>query len=391
MPQVDIIEQIRAFGDFGTPSVRSDLDGVPVFTNEFWTSAQRQGHPIHEISYRACFKPQLPAFFIERLTRRGETVLDPFGGRGTTAVQAALMGRRAVSNDVSPLSAMLTRPRLAPPSLDSVSRALKTVRWGEARRDNHDKDLLAFYHPDTLDDIETLRDWIKQTDDEAADWIRMVALNRLTGHSPGFFSVRTLPPNQAVSARSQRRLNEKGGLTPPRRDVPGIILKKTASLLRRGAPEPRDDHELLTGDAWNLEHLADGTVDLTVTSPPFLDVVDYAEDNWLRSWFAGVDRRAVRISNHRTEEEWVRMVERVLVEQERVLRPGGHVAFEVGEVKGGKVKLESLVLRAARATRLTPLCVMINAQNFTKTANCWGVDNRRKGTNTNRIVLLRRN
>jgi hypothetical protein len=33
---------------------------------------------------------------------------------------------------------------------------------------------------------------------------------------------------------------------------------------------------------------------------------------------------------------------------------------------------------------------MINAQNFTKTANCWGVDNNKGGTNTNRIVVMRR-
>ncbi|HOC06866.1 MAG TPA: site-specific DNA-methyltransferase, partial [Bacillota bacterium] len=33
---------------------------VPRFSNEFWTSRQRQASSLHEISYRACFKPQLP-------------------------------------------------------------------------------------------------------------------------------------------------------------------------------------------------------------------------------------------------------------------------------------------------------------------------------------------
>ena len=40
----------------------------PVFINEFWTAQQRQANPIHEVSYRACFKPQLPRFFIELFT-----------------------------------------------------------------------------------------------------------------------------------------------------------------------------------------------------------------------------------------------------------------------------------------------------------------------------------
>jgi hypothetical protein len=39
---------------------------------------------------------------------------------------------------------------------------------------------------------------------------------------------------------------------------------------------------------------------------------------------------------------------------------------------------------------LDPVLLLINSQQFTKTAACWGVDNNRKGTNTNRIVLFRR-
>ena len=70
--------------------------------------------------------------------------------------------------------------------------------------------------------------------------------------------------------------------------------------------------------------------------------------------------------------------------------PGGHVAFEVGEVRNGKVLLERLVWDASGRASLDRLFVMVNQQEFTKTANCWGVSNNAKGTNTNRIVILRR-
>jgi len=79
-----------------------------------------------------------------------------------------------------------------------------------------------------------------------------------------------------------------------------------------------------------------------------------------------------------------------MAEASRVLKPGGHVAFEVGEVHGGKTKLEEAVLPCGVAAGLEPELVLINDQQFTKTANCWGVDNMAKGTNTNRIVLFRR-
>lgn len=57
-----------------------NIDNIEItrYTNEFWTSKQRQANSIHEISYRACFKPQLPRFFINRLTNEGDFIYDPF-------------------------------------------------------------------------------------------------------------------------------------------------------------------------------------------------------------------------------------------------------------------------------------------------------------------------
>jgi hypothetical protein len=80
----------------------------------------------------------------------------------------------------------------------------------------------------------------------------------------------------------------------------------------------------------------------------------------------------------------------VFTELHRVLRPGGHVAFEVGEVNAGRVLLEELVVQAGSNAGLTPELILINDQEFTKTANCWGVSNNNKGTNTNRIVVFQK-
>lgn len=75
---------------------------IPKFINEFWTSKQRQTNSIHEISYRACFKPQLPRFFSQLLTKAGDVVYDPFSGRGTTSIEAALLNRDVIANDINP-------------------------------------------------------------------------------------------------------------------------------------------------------------------------------------------------------------------------------------------------------------------------------------------------
>lgn len=391
----DALEFIRSFAGFGTRTREINENGIPYFINEFWTAGQRQAHSIHEISYRACFKAQLPEFFIGLFTREGETVYDPFMGRGTTPIQAALMGRRPAGNDINPLSVLLTRPRLTPPKLSQVAAKLQEVDWADT--EEQPQELLAFYHPDTLAKLSALKRWLAceapleaSTPDPVVDWIRMVAINRLSGHSPGFFSGRSMPPNQAVSVKAQVRINEKLGVTPPPRDVTAIILKKTRTLLSNGPMTPHPTHIFCTAPADRTPSIPNSSVSLVVTSPPFLDIVQYASDNWLRCWFAGIDVDNVNIAMHRTEEAWTAMVRSVLKEQARIVRSGGHVAFEVGEVRGGKVLLERLVWQATEGLPFRRLGVMINSQNFTKTANCWGVSNGSAGTNTNRIVLLRR-
>lgn len=392
----DLIDDILSFHNFGKKTDSFVNDDIRYYVNEFWTSAQRQSHSLHEISYRACFKAQLPQFFIERLTEPGEAVYDPFMGRGTTPLQAALLGRQPVGNDINPLSVLLVRPRLNPPEPSDVASRLSSVDWDKPAEVR--EDLLAFYEPLTLRRLTNLRNAISgrcpvddPDPDPIFDWIRMVAINRLTGHSPGFFSVYTMPPNQAVSVDSQLRINARRNQVPQPRDIPKLIMRKTYSLLQDGIPSSGAPPRLFVGEASTAPELADDSVALVVTSPPFLNIVDYATDNWLRCWFAGIDPENVQLAQHRTETSWSKMVSSVLEELARIVRPGGHIAFEVGEVRSGKVLLERLVWKAATGLPYDRLGVIVNDQKFTKTANCWGVSNNIVGTNTNRIVILRRN
>ena len=393
-------DDLRAFVWAGRQTLAAETameDGrsapIRTFVNEFWTSRQRAAHSLHEVSYRACFKPQLPRFFIERLTKPGDVVYDPFMGRGTTILEAALLGRTAFGNDVNPLSRILVEPRLRPPALNAIRARLAAIDW--TRPSDAPDDLLAFYHPGTLREIGALRAHLRAraAENDAVDaWIRMVAVNRLTGHSPGFFSVYTLPPNQATSVTAQRKINAKRAQVPPRRDVPTLILRKSRALLAdcRASAPIAGRHRLFTAAAASTPDIPSASVDLVVTSPPFLDVVNYAGDNWLRCWFCDIGPGDVELTVVRKLDDWRREMTAVFRELARVLRPGGHVAFEVGEVRSGTVRLEEHVIPCGAAAGLLPRLVLINTQQFTKTAACWGVDNNEKGTNTNRIVVFQR-
>ena len=373
---------------------------IPYYINEFWTARQRQASSIHEISYRACFKGQLPRFFIDLLTLPEDRVYDPFSGRGTTIIEAALLGRKVIANDVNPLSEILSRPRLEVPTKDDISKRLAGIDFKPARKAGFD--LSMFYHPETEAEIVSLKNYLQQRKSDGAEdcpdrWLRMVATNRLTGHSSGFFSVYTLPPNQAVSAESQKKINQKRKQVPQYRDVKKTIERKTASLLKKLQPSEIENLQQAAQNAIFLEHDAASTpeiksdsVNLTVTSPPFLDIVQYSKDNWLRCWFNGLDSKAIekKITMAKTVEAWSEAMGRVFAELYRITAPGGWVAFEVGEVRKGKIKLEEYVIPLGLNAGFCCTGVIINSQTFTKTANIWGVDNNLCGTNTNRIVLF---
>jgi hypothetical protein len=375
---------------------------VPIYEREFWTSRQRQANALHEVSYRACFKPQLPAYFINHLTREGDVVYDPFSGRGTTALEAALLGRTVIANDINPLSAILTRPRFEIPNVADIDKRLRSIKFPAGA--SCSLDLSMFFHDYTLQEILGLRNYLNRrwrdgSEDGVDRWIRMVATNRLTGHSPGFFSVYTLPPNQAVSPEDQIRINAKTGQKPPYRNTRALILRKSMQLQGQLSAADRWHLHAAAASSQFLQCMASstpaidaGSVHLTVTSPPFLDVVQYARDNWLRCWFNGLDAEAIgqRITMSRTLEEWSAEMGLVLAELYRVTRRRGWLAFEVGEVRGGTLKLEETVAPLGIAAGFECAAILINAQQFTKTANIWGVDNNRRGTNSNRIVLFRK-
>jgi hypothetical protein len=206
-----------------------------------------------------------------------------------------------------------------------------------------------------------------------------------------------MPPNQAVSVKSQEKINAARDQVPPPRNVREIIARKSRLLLgdcdspvRSTLARVQPRSLFVTGPSAHTPQIPDKSVTLVVTSPPVLDVVDYATDNWLRCWFIGIEAAKVSLTVPKRLDDWREAMSAVFKELYRVLRPGGHVAFEVGEVHAGKIKLEEAVIPCGLSAGLEPLLVMINDQKFTKTANCWGVDNNAKGTNTNRIVVFRK-
>jgi hypothetical protein len=317
-------------------------------------------------------------------------------------LEAALLDRKPLGNDINPLSKMLTEGRFLIPELTDLEAQLNSIPLQTGLK--ADIDLSMFYHPDTESEIVSLRNYLLEKEEKRElsptdKWIRMVATNRLTGHSKGFFSVYTMPPNQAVSPERQMKINEKRQQKPEYRDTRALILKKSQSLLRNVGTKQKEllykhyhSAGIFNADASATKSIPGDHIQLTVTSPPFLNIVQYSQDNWLRAWFNGINTREVEqtITMARTIEHWTQKMQAVFHELFRITKPGGFVAFEVGEVKNGEIMLDEYVIPMGIRAGFSLIGILVNRQEFTKTANIWGVSNNSKGTNSNRIVLLQK-
>ncbi len=377
------------------------LGPVPKYCNEFWTAKQRQMHSLHYAnSYRASFKPELPEFFISKYTRPGDTIGDPFGGRGTTVLQAALMNRKGCSNDVNPLSERLAFPKLNPVSIDEISERLEKIDLTKEVDLSNEEDMSMFYHPDTYREIINLRNYLRNNRDNIDRFIEMTALSRLHGHSNGFFSAYSFP-QISIPKVNQAKINLTRGIEPDYREIKSRILKKAKTTLKSGGLNDLQRlarlHKLTTGDSRDLKGWESESVNLVVTSPPFLNQVDYVQDTWIENWFCDIPREEVegRIVQTPDLEKWTDFISATLSELHRVLVSGGLVAMEVGEVRyqGVILNLDEILVnltcsKAYNMHQFRVREVYVQSQQFTKLANCFKVENNKLGTNTNRIVLM---
>ena len=81
------------------------MSGPEINPAEWKNKSMGEFSPIHRIcSYLAMFPPNLANYFIQRFTKKGDLVFDPFCGRGTTPLEALLQGRKAIGSDLNPLA-----------------------------------------------------------------------------------------------------------------------------------------------------------------------------------------------------------------------------------------------------------------------------------------------
>ena len=105
------------------------IEYSPEFTT-IWSFPERGNWATHKPSYRGNFAPQIARNIIEMYSQRGETVLDPMAGGGTTLIEAKLLVRNAIGVDINPQATKLTKEAL---KFNHHPASKQIVKTGDAR------------------------------------------------------------------------------------------------------------------------------------------------------------------------------------------------------------------------------------------------------------------
>jgi hypothetical protein len=280
------------------------VDGGTTSAGALWHGVMvRWGHSMHTMcSYHGMFPAKVAHYFIKRHSKPGDVVLDPFSGRGTVPLQARVEGRRAICNDLNPLAYVLSKAKTCPPTWSAVDKFVNglevTYRRNHLADPDVPNDIRMLYHPNTLRQICFLRGYLLSQ--PLAQWSqeKLMTAGALAGIMHGSFrrdgtsqylSI-SMPNTFSMSPAYVKKYIQEKGLSAPDQNVFECLRDKLARLYlddvagENGRAYSRDASSLLQDRSLEAE-----SVDLIITSPPYLQVVNYGTSNWIRLWLLGLD------------------------------------------------------------------------------------------------------
>lgn len=247
--------------------------------------AQASGYASHNFhAFPAKFPPQLPRTFIEGLTKPGEIILDPMMGSGTTVVEALLAGRLGVGFDIDPLALQLCKVKVTRLGVDLViqaggqviQRATSAVQkqqgeLGQALEKRFDSKTRKFidywFQPETQLELLALITEIEKIEDPSPRAFLELAFSAVIITKSGGVSLA-----RDLAHTRPHRVDDK---------IPRSALVEFKKRFEQNLnsltelPWGEGQVDIRYGDAQALP-LAEATVDLIVTSPPYAaNAIDY--------------------------------------------------------------------------------------------------------------------
>lgn len=359
-------------------------------------------------SYLGAFPPALANYFIKYFTSEGDIVFDPFSGRGTTSLEARLLNRNSIATDLNPIALALTEAKNV---IIDKQEVLDRINELERKYDQalyqpeaiaQSDEIHLIFHPRTLAQLCYLRRKILKSEGRVDKFIVGIALGILHGGersdgSSGYASI-AMPNTFSMSPEYVRRFVQTKQLNRVFRDVFNLLREKTERLYKRhnkfqieGIVRKIDAKQLVSD--LELRNFLK-KVDLLLTSPPYLGIVNYAKQNWIRSWFLNEDPLKVssELDDDLNLDEWIQFSNIVVKQTKQFLTNEGIAIFVIGDVAKSKSSVISLAREFCLMVKENKLfknvwCFSDAIGNTDKTTRIWG-DTKGSATTTDRIVIL---
>lgn len=302
---------------------------------------------LHQLSpYIGKLKSVIAQDLILQYSKPNQIVADMFCGSGTIPLESARLGRRVFASDTNIYAVTLTKGKLKAPSnvetaLETLERMLKlaeSLPMPELRC--VPQWVRAFFHPRTLKEALRLSKFLKN---ERQYFLLAALLGILHHQRPGFLS---FPSSHLVPYLRSKKF--------PKNAYPELyeyrpVAERLRAKVTRSLKRPPSDSlvELVRGirkSSVESVNLPDG-IDCVITSPPYMNALDYNRDNRLRLWFLGEthleasDRALAHLDGFR------KLITSLLKQLEQKMRKGGHCIFIIGEQTfrgGGRFPSEEL-------------------------------------------------
>ncbi|UCD38817.1 MAG: hypothetical protein JSW54_04880, partial [Fidelibacterota bacterium] len=301
---------------------------------------------------------------------------------------------------LNPLAYILSRAKVNPPTKREVLARLKELergcQEGSAAIPDRSDPITVVFHPHTLEQLAYLK--IALTDSREDVFIRATILGilhgkyRRNGTDSIYLSV-DMPNTFSMSPGYIRKYAREKGLQYLTLDVFANTRRRIEWLYRRGRPVAR-------GEAYQLdvrrlhEVVPPESIQLVVSSPPYLKVVKYGLYNWIRLWFLDVPLDEVdrSLDDGHALPSYLEFMGETLRQLERLLQPGGMAALVIGDVaKNGEppVDLAAAVWEAVKpGTSLQLLDIVPDAiADSAKVTKIWN-ETRGRATAVDRILVL---
>ena len=286
---------------------------------------------LHQLSpYIGKLKSAIAKDLVEEYSRPGELVADVFCGSGTVPLEAARLGRRIFAADASPYAITLTKGKVRPPespehAIAALNRALIASRDVVVDLRRVPRWVRDFFHPRTLKETIQLTIVLRQ---RRAHFL-LACLLGITHHQrPGFLSY---PSSHLVPyLRSRKFPRDEYPEMYAYRAVEPRIKAKVLRATKRYVPI--DAKCVVDVRRSTIQSLKLPTVvDCFITSPPYMNALDYGRDNRLRNWFLSGSEQQQLDAQLKKDQGFQQVMKAYARSVTESLAVGGRCVLVVGE------------------------------------------------------------